>query len=164
MNISECVIFCDMDQVLSDFYTGAKLVLGKDFHHYDKDEMSIVERNVILGKHETFWETLPPMQDFDKLWNFIKSFNTHILTAVPTWEDEYAEIGKRKWCDKYLGIPQDRVHVVRREEKCLFATSKSLLIDDLHRNILEFRSAGGHTIHHESADETILQLMKLGYT
>jgi hypothetical protein len=160
------ILYVDMDGVLSDFHKGAELLLGNHFHHYDKDELSKKERNRILSQHEKFWETLPPMPDYTELWDFVSSYEPHLLTAYPHWDDPYTKEGKIKWVDKHLGIAHNRIHVVKREEKQQFSHNMGIqcvLIDDNERNIKEFNDAGGRGIFHKNAKETILQLIDMGY-
>lgn len=159
------ILFMDLDGVLSDFYKGCEILLGAPFHHYEKEEFSRNERNKILGEHEPFWETLPPMPDYLKLWEFVRPLDPHILTAVPSWDDEYARIGKVKWVQKHLSVPLYRIHVVHRKEKQLYAVTggvRNVLVDDSKLNVREFNEAGGLGIFHENVSETILQLLKFG--
>ena len=79
-----------------------------------------------------------------------------------------ASADKMKWMQQQFGHPQDRVNVVFRNEKQLFAIDRqdkrpNLLIDDHRKNIAEFNSAGGIGVLHTSANSTIRQLKQIGY-
>ena len=159
-------IFCDMDGVLVDFLKGAEDVLGHPFDTPYVDKVEKNERRKLVMSHKGFWATLPPMPDYRILWNFISRFEPSILTAFASWDDQHCESGKLQWLDKYLKVPHARVHVVKREEKALFARSGSqqnILIDDHPKNIAEFTAAGGIGVHHVNAKVTIMKLKELGF-
>ncbi|MGH2613490.1 MAG: hypothetical protein ACRDFB_10650, partial [Rhabdochlamydiaceae bacterium] len=115
-----------------------------------------------------FWANLKPMPDFACLWGYIKAFKPEIVTAFPSWDKDshlMATEGKYKWCRKFLLIPDDRIHVIRRDEKKLFAINKdgqpNVLIDDHVKNTDEFERAGGIGLLHTSALDTITKLKLL---
>ena len=162
----KAIIYSDSDGVICDFYAGAEKVIGKK---WKKDHLSRIEQGVILNQHETFWETLPPMPDWESYWSHIKKYHPHILTAVPGWDHDFQEVerGKREWYRRHIPeLPQDRIHVVYRKDKALYAKNghiQNILIDDHEQNVQEFEAAGGIGIYHVSAKVTILKLKKLGY-
>jgi hypothetical protein len=153
-------IFLDMDQVLVDFYGGTKAVLGYDWETKTGDPIGEAGRNKqIVGP--TFWQNLPPMPDYLHLIEFVRVYDPYILSATPCWEDPYVYIGKRAWIQQYVGIPQERVHIVHKSEKKNFAVHgniPNLLIDDREDNVQHFIEAGGHGILHTSANNTIREL------
>ena len=153
-------IYCDMDGVLADFHKYTMSLIGDDFNNKDWPEMP-----------QDKFLRLTPMPDAHTLWNFIKPYEPIILTAKP--KDEYrmpsASADKMKWMQQQFGHPQDRVNVVFRNEKQLFAIDRqdkrpNLLIDDHRKNISEFNSAGGIGVLHTSAKSTIRQLKQIGYS
>lgn len=162
------IIYSDSDGVICDFYTGAEHVLG---HRFNDDGKSRGADGARLNAAGNFWETLPPMPDLHIYWEFIKKYQPHILTAVPSppWHFEWQDVdrGKRKWYrDNLPAIPQRDIHIVRREQKRDFARDgkvRNILIDDHQNNINEFVAAGGIGIYHVSAKVTIVQLKALGY-
>ena len=162
------VIFCDMDGVLVDFYKGVLDLTGLNFKEYIPDHNMVDIGHNIISNTPQFWETLPPMKDYLKLWNFIKKFDPEILTARPNWDDRNVCVGKWKWILKHTPVPKDKFHCVERQDKKLYAINSitgkpNLLIDDLEKNIQEFTAAGGIGIQHISATVTILKLKKLGF-
>ena len=72
-------IYCDMDQVLTDFLGTAEKILGKSF---SDPSMTDDQRWEILAKHPTFWEDLKWMSEGKKLWKVIKKHKPYILTAI----------------------------------------------------------------------------------
>lgn len=164
MRNPNAIIYSDSDGVICDFIAGTLKVLGQPFKDRATDGAK-------LNAVEDFWETLPPMPDLHIYWEFIKKYEPHILTAVPSppWEFEWQQVdrGKRKWYRTNLPtIPQRHIHIVRREQKRDFARDgkvRNILIDDRLENVREFEKAGGIGIHHVSAKVTIVQLKALGY-
>lgn len=159
-------LFCDMDGVLVDFLRGAEAVLGHPFDTPYVDKVAKEERRKLLMSHAGFWAKLPPMSDYRVLWNYIQRYEPEILTAKASWDEVHCGPGKLQWLDKYLKLPHTRIHVVKREQKQLFAKSgirQNVLIDDHPKNIQEFVAAGGIGIHHVNAKVTIMKLKEIGY-
>lgn len=165
----KAIIYSDSDGVICDFMAGAVALIGPSAFAHHVDWPTKQEQGAIVNQHETFWETLPPMSDWKVYWSYIERYHPHILTAVPSWDHHFDDVeeGKRQWYRHHIpSLPQDRIHVVYREEKAKFATRgpvRNILIDDHEKNIREFEAAGGIGIHHVSAKVTILKLKELGY-
>jgi len=156
-------IFLDMDQVLVDFYAGTKAILGYDWETKTGDPIEEAGRNKqIVGP--TFWQELPPMPDYMELWEFVRPYDPYILSATPCWKDPYVYVGKRAWIQRYLQIPQERIHIVNRTDKHIFAyhgEEQNLLIDDRKDNVEHFIQAGGLGILHIDAVSTVSQLKNI---
>lgn len=151
-------IYSDMDGVLVDFERGVVQSTGRHFDENNKEQYQHVKG---------FWENMPPMPDFDMYWNYIKKYNPHILTAYPDWDVAGATRGKKFWNNKYLHVPESKLHIVARKNKKLYAVNKetgkpNILIDDFAKNIKEWKEAGGIGILHTNALSTISQLKHLG--
>src|ERR1700733_10590104 len=126
-------IYCDMDQVLVNFLKGAKLALGKEFN--DPTLGTDEEKWKLIAKIPFFWVSLEWMPNAEMLWQEIKNQDTCVLSAAPSLEkapDCPAE--KKLWCQTNLKLDRDRVIIVERSEKQLFAKdvngTPNLLIDD----------------------------------
>lgn len=150
------LIFVDLDGVLVDLAGGLSKRLGKDLS--DKDVFDFEFRKFIKETHpfalSQFWAKLPPTKDCEKLWKAFKSYKPLILTSVSGCINTV--YGKELWCFTNLAIPSDRVFLSQNsKDKALYASPKSLLIDDFDKNIQRFRDAGGMAIHHTDADKTI---------
>jgi phosphoglycolate phosphatase-like HAD superfamily hydrolase len=160
-------IYCDMDGVLVNFFDAAFRLLGKTW-----DDPAYVQkhareaRDEMIKKHMDFAH-LPPMPDFEQLWNYVKHFNPDILTAYARWDPEGSTKGKQEWNRKYLHVPAAKFHVVARKNKQFYAMGQhrkpNLLIDDYIENINEWKARGGIGILHKNARDTIHQLKDLGY-
>ena len=154
-------IYCDMDGVICDFVYAAKKATGQNWLglRSGQDWESI-------KRTKNFWSTMPWTRDGRQLWNFIKKYQPHILSAYSI-EDPNCIPGKRKWLKSNLGYTQNfMINIVRRREKKNFAMNKgqpAILIDDYPKNVQQFKSAGGIGILHSNTQTTISQLRKIGF-
>ena len=154
-------IYCDMDGVLCDFVLAAKRATGQNWLGFrsGQDWDSI-------KKTKNFWSAMPWTGDGRRLWNFIKKYQPHILSAYSI-EDPNCIPGKRRWLKSNLGYTQNSmINIVRRREKRNFAMDgrrPAILIDDYPKNISDFKSAGGIGIIHSNTQTTISQLRKIGF-
>lgn len=150
------LIFVDLDGVLVDLVGGLSQRVGKDLT--DRNLFELEYRKFVKETEpwalSQFWSKLPPTPDCEKLWSAFKGYKPLILSSVSGCIN--AVYGKELWCWTNLGIPSDRVFLSQKSpDKALYASKKSLLIDDYEKNIIGFREAGGMAIHHKNADETI---------
>ena len=155
-------IYCDMDQVLTNFLGTAEKILGKSF---SDPSMTDTQRWEILAKHPTFWEDLKWMNEGKKLWKVIKKHKPYILTAISDFHPMCVP-GKKRWVKQNLGsVWVKRALCVRRREKMHYATAKgkpNILIDDYIRNILEWRGNGGIGIQFTTASKALKELKEVG--
>ena len=161
-------IYCDMDGVLADFVGGLKMMesdlqkAGYDSVQDWLDSPLSNDKWKPVVKNKKFWSTLPLMPQALKLWNYLRPYNPHILSAYSK-HDPNCQPGKRAWLRKNLRMTDTpRIHLVRRREKQNYAKG-NLLIDDLPKNIAEWKAAGGTGILHKSTGQTLSQLKRLGY-
>jgi len=150
------LIFVDLDGVLVDLVGGLAERLGKDLS--DREIFNQEYRKFIKETNpwalSQFWAKLPQTKDCEKLWNAFKGYKPLILSSVSNCIN--AVYGKELWCFTNLEIPSDRVFLSQNSaDKALYASPKSLLIDDYDKNIERFRAAGGMAIHHTDTDKTI---------
>ena len=156
-------IYCDMDGVLCDFARNIKTTTGMTIDNWmrvDKEERwkKIIEKR-------TFWSTMPWLNDGKNLWRFIEKHDPYILSAA-SQQDPNCKPGKMQWIARNLGIPRNRVHLVQRHEKQMFAKTggqPSILIDDYGRNTKEFTTKGGVGIRFQNAGQVIRELKGLGF-
>ena len=158
-------LFTDLDGVLVDFDPIAEEITGFKRDQWGTKEVKrnfwkAFEREAKAGR-ET-WGRMPPMADAFELWNYVKKYDPHILSA--TGHIKTAELEKRKWVAKHLHITdQSKVHFVRNsKDKAMFATPTSILIDDRNKSIDPWIAAGGIGILHKNAADTIKKLKELG--
>lgn len=155
-------IYCDMDGVLCDFWSGASELTDQPIQ-----SLSVKEIWNLTRQTAGFWENLHWMPGAVELWQLLDRYNVHILSSLPV-SDPSARPGKLLWLHKNIqSINDSRIHLVERKQKQDFAISGSnanILIDDYHKNISEWNSRGGIGIFHSSANETIRTLSKHGIT
>ena len=92
------------------------------------------------------------------LFSYIKPFNPIILSAPS--QEESSRIGKRVW--KKNNLPDAKMILTPAKFKQKYAGENKILIDDMERNIQQWRDKGGIGILHTSAVDTIKQLKELG--
>lgn len=174
-------IFCDYDGVLVNFLGGCRMILGRPWDSFKTPEDK-AQRTKVTFQSPTFWKNLPPLEDFHYLWNFIRKYDTSILTAYPhrisdQVDDEIQEIakkGKWEWNTIHTKVHRSQFHCVAREHKQLYATYvgygdgkpeviSNVLIDDHEQNIKEWRANRGIGILHVDAKSTVEQLKELGF-
>jgi hypothetical protein len=159
-------IYCDMDGVLCDFKAAAIKTTGMSIDKWMENPDSDDKWKPIID-NKKFWHTLPWQQGGQQLWSYINNYSPHILSAyVEHATDPNCIPGKRFWAQSNLGLPTNRINLVKRREKQNFAKlngEPTLLIDDYIKNINQFKARGGIAIHHISAANTITQLKQLGF-
>ena len=154
-------IYCDMDGVICDFVLAAKKATGQNWVGLrDGQDWESIKNT------KNFWSTMPWTRDGRQLWNFIKKYRPHILSAFSP-EDPNCKPGKRKWLKNNVGYSQSfMINIVRRREKKNFAKNKgrpAILIDDYPKNVDQFKNAGGIGILHTNTQNTISQLKRIGF-
>jgi hypothetical protein len=152
------MIFVDLDGVLVDLVKGLGNKIGKELTAERSDEFLQEYKKFINSTSawdlSQFYAKLPPTADCERLWNAFKGYKPLILSACSSKTP--IVYGKELWCFTHLAIQSDRVFLTQKSfDKALYASKKSLLIDDFDKNIEKFREAGGMGIHHRNADETI---------
>lgn len=148
-------LYVDMDGVLADF----------DRHHEEVFGVKPckIADNVDWAKIRAvkdFYLNIPPMPDFDALWDRIKHHKPIVLTGIPSSVAEAAE-NKRAWARKHLGEHVE-VRCCRSKEKSLHAKPGDILIDDWTKYQSLWERVGGLWITHTSAAETAKALDELG--
>lgn len=161
-------IYFDMDGVLADFDRGVRELCGMDTpdqsgrtpeqddlmwekirevgHFYDKLEL-------MPGAEEMFGAVYGRYGDRCEILTGIPKEKRKILTAK---DDKIAWM--RRLLSKTVGI-----NVCYRAEKIQKCTGPdAVLIDDLQKNIDEWKAAGGTGILHVSAEQTMRELRELG--
>ena len=153
-------IYCDLDEVLVDFMSGANKAVGGEFARMDKEK-----RWDIVNNTKGFWNDLGWKPGCKRLYQFISRYDPHVLSAY-TARDPSSKNGKLKWLKKNAKFTRSKVHLVLRSQKKDYAKTDgkpNVLIDDFIKNIKEWENAGGIGIHHTNTGKTLAQLKKLGF-
>ena len=144
-------LFVDLDGVLADF----------DSHH---EVMFGVRSSLTLGNIDwdavhacgDFYQDMPPMVDFSRLWAFIEQFEPVVLTGISTPAEN-----KRAWVRRNVGTDVE-VRCAQASEKYKQARPGDVLIDDWEKYRDLWLATGGRWITHRTAGKTIDELLKLG--
>ena len=147
-----------MDGVLVDFEKGYYDLTGTSTKQFPKGDNSFWQPISAAGAE--FWANLPWMPDGQELWRYIKKYKPNILSAPS--QDPSSKIGKEAWLKMNLQNSFKKAYFYNRANKKLFAGPNRILIDDMKQTIDEWNAAGGISIFHTSAADTISQLKKLG--
>lgn len=152
-------LYLDMDGVMADFDLAVTLRFGTLRFGTRKDKWKHISK--YNNEQKPWFRSLPIMPDFPILWDFvIANFNEiEILTALGNTIDDVEE-QKRAWIKEYIS-DNIIVNVVEKSsDKCKFANSNTILVDDRLKAIKPFIEAGGHGIIHTSVEQTIRELSK----
>lgn len=157
-------IYLDMDGVLVDFEKQLEKTVKMPINQWTKQGRK--ERwDAVIDKKD-FWHTAPWLSEGKKLFNYVKKFNPHILSAyVEHAHDPNCIPGKKSWAMK-AGVPANRINLVKRSQKKDYAKvngEPAILIDDYEKNTSEFTRAGGIGITFKSANQVIAELKKYGF-
>lgn len=152
-------IYCDLDQVLSDFngqFEKYGKMPPKQYEaKFGKDKFwNLIDKEVGVK----FWSDMPWTGDGKELWNHIKQYNPKILSA-PSRENE-SRLGKRIWINREL--PGTKLILSPAWNKKDYARSNRILIDDNERNVEEWIAAGGKGIIFINTPQTIKELEQYG--
>ena len=145
-------IFLDMDGVLDDFDKHAdELELWReDIHKIDWKKL-----NAIGSK---FWAEIEPFENglylYHKLLELCQEHGIS-LKILSAGRGAKCRFGKIEWLTKYCPeIPIENVIIKNKGiEKAQEASPDSILIDDLEKNIIAFKEAGGQVFHYKNNPE-----------
>ncbi len=155
-------LYLDMDGVLVNFEKQLEDTIKMPISKWMKLDRKARWDPVIARKD--FWSSMPWLPEGKKLFNYVRKYKPHILSAyVEHANDPNCIPGKAKWAMRNTGIPMSRINLVMRSQKQTYASPASILIDDYEKNTKEFTQRGGIGIHHTSTSRTISQLKKLGF-
>ena len=156
-------VFLDMDGVLVDFIGGAARACKKPNPYLDAQgliirppcmmEWDLAKTWGITDKKfwsqcrgHNFWANLEPTPWSAELVELACDTvgRNNVFIATSHSEDGGCVTGKTAWLETHF--PNLVPHAIFTKAKKALATPKSLLIDDLPRNIQSFREAGGFAI------------------
>lgn len=151
-------IYVDMDGVLSDFEGQFRKMFGKTPDEVHKEGGDPLFWSVVGKGGLKFWSEMPWLQGSRKFWNFVKQFKPSILSA-PARSLPDSRKGKKIWVKRELGnVP---LILKRAREKKVYANANSILIDDMTKNVSDWRGAGGIAIQFKSPEQAIKELKKI---
>ena len=162
------VIYLDMDGVLTDFNKRYLELFKIEPDKVPKKNWTPNWEEFVGGDH---FKTLEWHPEGKELYSGVAAYakdnaiKVHILTSAGgdhmidsiAWQ-------KRRWLINNK-VPHRYLHVVPGKRfKKDFAESTAILIDDTPKNIVQFREASGHAIHHTgNAKQTLEKLVSGNY-
>jgi hypothetical protein len=156
--VAQYKIYCDMDGVLCDFNRRFEQFGGMSPNEYETRFGTKKFWELITKVGEQFWSKMPWTSGGKQLWSYISKYKPSLLSAPSS--DYSSRYGKKLWVQENL--PGTRLILSKRENKKDYASGKSILIDDLPKNIDEWKVAGGIGILYTSTGQVINELEKLG--
>lgn len=161
-------IYFDMDGVLADFDRGVRELCGMEA--FDQGGRSPAEDDIMwdaIRKVDHFYDRLELMPGAKEMFDAVYGVygdRCEILTGIPKEKRGIVTAAEDKisWMKRILS-DKVKVNICYRAEKILKCTGPgTVLIDDLEKNILEWRAEDGTGILYRTAEETMKELKKLG--
>lgn len=128
-------LFVDMDGVICDWMKQYKAFGGKPFTDSKDMDWEVTES-------VEFWSTMPWKEKGKDLWELLTPLNP-ILLSAPGPLAKFSREGKQEWVRKEIG---ESTRLILENDKAKYATSRSILIDDMDRNTKPWEKAGGEAI------------------
>ena len=162
-------IYFDMDGVLADFERGVKEICkvtppSQNAKHHKPGEDDVMWEKIRDNEH--FYDLLELMPGAKEMFDVVYiryGDRCEILTGIPKPKRGIVNAAddKKKWV--YRLLSEDVVvNIVYREEKQNYCHGEGcVLIDDMERNIRDWKAAGGTGIVYVSAEDTLNKLKEL---
>ena len=148
-------LFLDLDGVLADF--------NRHYHDcfgvWPDAALDNVNWLAVAG-WEDFYLGIPPMPDYQVLWQWSLPHSPSILTGIPHSVERQATANKRAWVERWLH-PMPPVFTCRSRDKARYCSPGDILVDDRERYRPLWEAAGGIWITHRSAAESVAALSLL---
>jgi len=163
MNIEK--IYFDMDGVLADFARGVRELCGIDPPDQDnatKEQDDIMWKAIRDTGH--FYSRLEPVEGAPDMYRELKSrYDVEILSAIPRERRGIttAREDKIEWAHNELDTDLVVNIVTSSEEKKNYAGPGCVLIDDLEKNITEWKACGGTGILFTSAEQILKETARI---
>lgn len=150
-------IYLDMDGVVADFYSYARVILGADYRTIHPEVAWDV-----LGQVPNLYRRIPPLAGAREFYaRLCEIAPVALLSSVPlpTHFLIQAPVDKRAWVWEHLSAEAQVITVCGWEQKNLFVAPDIVLIDDSARNINRWRQSGGIGIEHRSIADSTRELL-----
>ena len=158
-------IYLDMDGVLVNFEKQLEDTIKMPISKWMKLDRKARWDPVIARKD--FWSSMPWLPEGKKLFNYVRKYKPHILSAyVEHAHDPNCIPGKTQWVMRNTNIDRSKINLVMRSQKKNYAKvagKPAILIDDYVKNTKEFTQKGGIGITFQNANQAIAELKKLGF-
>lgn len=152
VDMNDYKIYLDLDGVLVNFQKGIQE------HTNDPDITfgGVQEAFKTMHGNYDFWANLEPLKGWDDIWKTVKRYECFVLSSCSNL-GEKCKCGKIDWVKRHLnGMKEDNIIIVQdMHEKAFYANEKSILIDDMEKNIIQWVEAGGIGILYRNIEQTI---------
>lgn len=153
-------LYVDFDGVLASCMPTAEKVLGKT-NLSQKEFWSVANL-------PNFFLDLPPTKEAHLLMGYLwDKYNRGVLNSVKALTatgNNFVDVGlqKKMWAEREHLFAREAVLLVRAgEDKAVYATPKSILIDDTPAVIQNWERHGGIGVLHTNIEDTLQQLEKI---
>ena len=162
-------IYFDMDGVLADFNRGVLEMFGIEAGDQEAPGREELDNRMfeLIAATPHFYLKLKPIDGMlDIVKELISGYGdkVEILTGIPKPERNVVTAAEDKveWI-RELVSDDIIVHTVQRKEKMQYAKGPgTILVDDMRKNIREWKEAGGTGIRFTGVDDLRNELMKMG--
>lgn len=172
-------VFLDMDGVVANMDKAIYDKFGLSFPktRIPDPDFARLRESIYQGisNDPDFWMEIEPFPGYYEFYRKISSIgDVTVLSAVPRHlscfcdEAEMCRRQKTEWIRMYFNNELSKnVIVTKAHWKCRYVSKNkyttSILIDDMEKNIEEWKAAGGVGILHTSFEDTLDRLEKLGF-
>lgn len=146
-------VYIDMDGVLADFDSHFENLYGTSPNSFEQQNgQKKFWQQVYMTPY--FFRDMPKTKYFDEVLNYAKECadNICILSSPSRTNQALCLLHKRLWIDKHLG---ENFPAIFEKDKHIYASSKSLLIDDTKSKIDKWEKAGGKSIYFTGIESLI---------
>lgn len=155
---TDYILYLDMDGVLVNFDGGfLKLTNGMDLKQFATAHGDSATCDKYLKAGIEWWANLEWIQGGQEIWKAANRLfsNVRILSSAGTTDPIKSEMvikGKLGWLSRHLpSIPSEHVHIVLgKHRKQEYATTDTILVDDMATTIKEWNAKGGFGILHNN--------------
>lgn len=150
-------LFLDCDGVLADFDKRFEEIFGISPWTF-QDQNGDARFWADLRDHPEFYRNLPLIPDAKALYQAVKHLNPIILTGLPR-SGSWAEAQKQAWAKEHFpGVPVICCLSINKRDHM---QPGDVLVDDRTKYRHLWEQAGGIFIHHESAEQSVPQILKI---
>lgn len=143
-------IYIDLDGVVADFAGAYKMMFNRSA--YDDDPFTVQQ---FVMQIPNFFRILPVLDKGAELVDLLKDQYEVIFLTTPMEGVESCRRDKLEWVREHFGAGHD---VLFSDNKAEFVMDeKSILIDDMQKNIDEWTNAGGTAINFKQRNDAIIE-------
>lgn len=151
--MTQQIIFFDLDGVIADFARGYKEFFGRNA--YADDSFTI---NQVCLQDPHFFRKLKVVPEGMELLNQLRNKYKIVFLTTPMENMQYCKWDKISWLEENVGKEFDVIFAVDKSPYVI--DEKSILIDDMDRNLKPWKDAGGTAILFPQKIDKILAIIE----